>query len=114
MLREDIESMLDWAEYTSSCSCKIDGDWIRIITETKAIWSINIEDYRRFRTYTLFHKPLGREGAHVQRKDDRLLFLIWTAISHDFYKYELHERWTSEDYNRWLSDYLFMKRSGFI
>ena len=36
MNREDIESMLDWAEYTSGCSCKIDGDWIRIITETKA------------------------------------------------------------------------------
>lgn len=106
--------MLEWAEFTSGCSCKLEGDWIRITTETKSTWSINVNDYKRFRSYTLFHKPLGRDGAHVQRKDDRLMFLIWTAISHDFYKYELKSFWTGEDYGRWMSDFMFNKRSGFI
>ena len=68
MLKEDIESMLDWAEYTSGCSCKIEENWIRMITETKAVWSINIEDYRRFRIYTLF-TSIGKTSIKIQNRN---------------------------------------------
>lgn len=59
--------------------------------------------------YVLYHNPVyqKREKIHVQAKSPNLIWLLWIAYTHDFYKYNKlpYEQGKGEDYNRFLLDF---------
>lgn len=108
------QEFLDWMSYTFDISYTVKDDWVYITTDTKAVFSINTTDCQRFGKYTLFHKPLGREGAHVQVKSDSFSYCLWVAGAHDLHKYVIKSKWSKEDFRRWREDFWFLKRSNLL
>jgi len=107
-------SLLDWACYSFECTYIVDGNWIKITSGTNSMWSFNYTDGRRFGEYTLFHKPLGRNNAHTQCKKYDICMIVWRAVAHDMYKYELQLQWNLDDFVRWKDDFNFYYKSGLI
>jgi hypothetical protein len=114
MSLEQIESLLEWCDYTFDTSSQVRNNWVYIRSQTASIFSVNLDDYKRFGKYSFFHKPLGREGSHLQIKTSSLIYGLWICCGHDFYKYDKELTWTKEDFNRWQSDFYFLLRSGLI
>jgi hypothetical protein len=114
MTQEQIESLLEWCDFTFDTHSIIQNNWIYVTSQTKSLFSVNLNDYKRFGKYSFFHKPLGREGSHIQIKSKSLIYGLWICCGHDFYKYDKELSWTNEDYTRWQSDFYFLLRSNLI
>lgn len=59
--------------------------------------------------YVLYHNPVYQPRAkiHVQAKDTNLIWLLWIAYTHDFYKYNKlpFEKGKGKDYWRFIEDF---------
>lgn len=59
--------------------------------------------------YVLYHNPVYQPRAriHVQAKDTNLIWLLWIAYTHDFYKYNKlpFEKGKGKDYWRFVEDF---------
>ena len=59
--------------------------------------------------YVLYHNPVYQPRAkiHVQAKGTDLVWLLWIAYTHDFYKYNKlpFEKKKGEDYLRFIQDF---------
>lgn len=114
----DFDSFLEFCDFQFCGTHNIQDSWVFIKTSDSK-WKVNLNDLKRFGKITVFHRSNSnkdKETFHVQSKEKSYFRAFWKAYSHDMYKYNDIPFPTKEtgDYDRFISDYWFLKRSDLI
>lgn len=113
----DLDSFLEFCDFVYSSAHNIDGEWVFVDTGVSK-WKVNINDLNRLGRVTVYHLSKDVKDKtvyHVQLKTRSYFYAFWVAYSHDTYKYnDISLSTGMEDYERFVSDYWFLRRSSLL